>query len=529
MLAQLMRLHLMSPNVLITTTTGPPPATESAWNLRRWGLLAVLCLVLFLDGLDVSMVGVALPAIGDALGLSTTSLQWIVSGYVLGYGGLLLLGGRTADLLGRRRVFLVALAAFAIASLLGGMVDSGPLLIATRFVKGVSAAFTAPTGLSIITTNFAEGPVRNRALSIYTVFGASGFSSGLVFGGLMAGLGWRWTFLFSAPIALVALAAGLALIPRDRPADKQGHDVLGAALLTGGMMLLVYSLVAAPESGWGSPSTIGLLSAAIVALALFVVLERRIAHPLVRLGILRSGPVARANLALVTMMGTYLSFQFVLTLFLQSVLGWSPLKMALALLPAGLLVVGSAPFSSRLIARFGTARMIAASLASLSLAYLLFLGADSSPDYVTQILPSVLLIGAGFGLGFSAINVQATTGIDDTEQGLAAGLVQTSGQVGAALMLAVTTALITAGGPTGDAGSAAPAQALAAFRPGLLLVTAVALGGLVIVMLPAIRGLRATVLERRAGATPTAQDWAEPAPVEELVAAAAATTAAQER
>jgi MFS family permease len=483
----------MSPFVTITATTAPPAtAVDSTWSLRRWGLLAVLCLVLFLDGLDVSMVGVALPAIGDALGLSTSSLQWIVSGYVLGYGGLLLLGGRTADLLGRRRVFLLALAAFAIASVLGGLVDSGPLLIATRFVKGISAAFTAPTGLSIITTSFAEGPVRNRALSIYTVFGASGFSSGLVFGGLMAGLGWRWTFLFSAPIAVVALIGGLALIPRDRPVGRQGHDILGAALLTGGMMLLVYTLVAAPDAGWGSPSTIGMLAAALAALALFVAVERRTAHPLVRLGILRSGAIARANVALVTMMGSYISFQFVLTLFLQSALGWSPLKMALALLPAGVLVVASAPFSGRLIDRFGTARMIGAALASLSLGYLLFLRADASPDYVTSILPSVLLIGAGFGLGFSAINVQATTGVDDDEQGLAAGLVQTSGQVGAALVLAVTTALITS-----DAGPAAgtPAQALDAFRPGLILVAAIAVAGLVVVLQPAWRSMRAPRLQ----------------------------------
>ena len=496
-----------------STDTVSSSTHDPAWSPRRWGLLAVLCLVLFLDGLDVSMVGVALPAIGEALDLSTSSLQWIVSGYVLGYGGLLLLGGRTADLLGRRRVFLIALAAFAVASILGGLVDSGPLLIASRFVKGVSAAFTAPTGLSIITTSFAEGRVRNRALSIYTVFGASGFSSGLVFGGLMAGLGWRWTFLFSAPIALVALIGGLALIPRDRPVAKQGHDVLGAALLTGGMMLLVYALVAAPDSGWGSLSTIARLTAAVAALALFVVVERRTAHPLVRLGILRSGAIARANVALVTMMGSYISFQFVLTLFLQSTLGWSPLKMALALLPAGLLVVASAPFSSRLITRFGTARMIAASLASLSLGYLLFLRADASPDYVTSILPSVLLIGAGFGLGFSAINVQATTGVEDAEQGLAAGLVQTSGQIGAALVLAVTTALVTSGGGGGD-GSAA--QALAAFRPGLVLVAAVALAGLVIVLLPAIRGVRAAGARRQPETTHESAGWDEPVTVDEL-------------
>src|SRR6186997_3259900 len=188
------------------------------WTPQLWAILIVLGGALCLDALDVSMIGVALPSIRTALGLSTASLQWIVSGYVLGYGGLLLLGGRAADLLGRRRVFLVALAVFALASLAGGLVSSGPLLILTRFVKGLAAAFTAPTGLSLITTNFAEGPARNKALSIYTVFGAGGYSSGLLFGGLMTGVGWRWTFLLPVPIALAALAAAIALLPRDRPA-----------------------------------------------------------------------------------------------------------------------------------------------------------------------------------------------------------------------------------------------------------------------------------------------------------------------
>ena len=222
------------------------------WPLRLWGLLITLCLVLFLDGLDVSMVGVALPSIGTDLNLSRSTLQWLISGYILGYGGLLLLGGRTADLVGRRKVFLVGVAIFAIASLAGGIVDSGALLIATRIVKGVAAAFTAPTGLSIITTTFAEGKARNRALSIYTVFGASGFSFGLVFGGLMAGIDWRYTFLLPVPIAVLAFIAGYLLIPRDKPSEDGGYDVIGAALLTASMLLLVFTVVTAPDVGWAS-------------------------------------------------------------------------------------------------------------------------------------------------------------------------------------------------------------------------------------------------------------------------------------
>src|SRR5437870_2980636 len=204
------------------------------------------------------MIGVALPSIRSDLHLSTSSLQWVVSGYVLGYGGLLLLGGRAADLLGRRRVFLVALGAFTVASLLGGLTSDGTLLVLTRFLKGASAAFTAPAGLSIITTRFAEGPERNRALSIYTATGASGFSFGLVFGGLLTELGWRWTFLLPVPIALGLLAAAPRLLPRERTQAlaRRSFDLPGAATLTAGMLLLVHTIVDAPDRGWGSAGSV---------------------------------------------------------------------------------------------------------------------------------------------------------------------------------------------------------------------------------------------------------------------------------
>lgn len=238
------------------------PSHDGRWDARLWAALTVLCAVVFLDALDVSMVGVALPSIQADLGLSTSSLQWVVSGYVLGYGGLLLLGGRTADLLGRRRVFLVALALFAVASLLGGLVNDGTLLIAARFVKGISAAFTAPAALSIITTTFAEGPARNRALSIFTASGASGFSLGLVISGFLTELGWRWTFLMPVPVAIIALVAALKFLPRQREEKAEGgHDLIGAATITASMLLLVFGVVEAPSAGWGSVRTIATLGA----------------------------------------------------------------------------------------------------------------------------------------------------------------------------------------------------------------------------------------------------------------------------
>jgi MFS family permease len=449
-------------------------------------LLLVLCTVLALDGLDVSMVGVALPSIGQELNLGTDSLQWIVSAYVLGYGSLLLLGGRLADLLGRRRIFLIALTVFALASLLGGLVDDPTLLIATRFIKGLAAAFTAPTGFSIITTNFAEGRERNRALSIFSTFGASGFSLGLVVGGLMTSVSWRWTFLVSVPIAVAVVLLGLKFIPKDNPADQEqdsGHDVWGAVTLALGMLGLVYTLVSAPERGWGSVATIAGFAISAAILAAFAVIEKRVPHPLIRFSILKEGWVARANLSAVGLFGSYLSFQFIVTMYLQSVLHWSPLSMALALLPAGLLVVGTAPFADKFIDRFGAPRLIVVGLAALTLGYILFLRVGTTPDYAVDILPSILLLGVGFALAFPSINVQATAGIRNTEQGLAAGLIQTSTQVGAALVLAVTTAVIS-----GHAGAdATAAQMLAQYRPGLILSGVVAIAALVVAASPARR------------------------------------------
>ncbi|MFG1998686.1 MFS transporter [Spirillospora sp. NPDC048911] len=467
------------------TTTAQATATatepgEQRWTPRLWGVLAVLCAVLFLDGLDVSMVGVALPSIGSELGLSTTSLQWIVNGYVLGYGGLLLLGGRTADLLGRRQIFLIALAVFALASLIGGLVDNGTLLIVTRFVKGLAAAFTAPTALSILTTTFHEGPARNRALSVFSVFGASGYSSGLILGGLLTSFGWRWTFLTPVPLAVLALVAGYFLIPRDKRAEEGGHDLVGAVTLTAGMLLAVYTVVSAPERGWLDPVTIGSVALAAALLGAFFYTEKKVAHPLIRLGILKVGTIVRANLSVVALMGSYLSFQFMMTLYLQDVLHWSPLKMAMALLPAGLLVAFGSPFMGRLIDRYGTSPLILTAMTSMSLGYVWFLTtAGSAPHYAFTVLPTMLLLGGGFAFGFSSIMAQATEGIDDSEQGLASGLVQTAMQVGAALVLAVVTALLASGSEGGNDFNQ--------FHPGINLVTGVALAGLLFNLVPLIR------------------------------------------
>ncbi|MEU6351327.1 MFS transporter [Streptomyces sp. NPDC047072] len=485
------------------------PGSEARWTPRLWGTLLVLCAAMFLDALDVSMVGVALPSIGSDLGLSTSTLQWIVSGYILGYGGLLLLGGRTADLLGRRQVFLVALGVFAVASLLGGLVDSGPLLIASRFIKGLSAAFTAPAGLSIITTTFAEGPLRNRALSIYTTCAATGFSMGLVLSGLLTEASWRLTMLLPAPIALIALLAGLKLLPRsEREKDHNGYDIPGAILGTASMLLLVFTVVQAPESGWASARTLLSFLAVAALLTVFVVVERRSPGPLIRLGVLRSGNQIRAQLGALAFFGSYVGFQFLTTLYMQSLLGWSALHTALAFLPAGALVAVSSTKVGSIVDRFGTQRLIAVGFGLMVVGYGLFLRINLDPAYATVVLPSMLLIGAACALVFPSLNIQATNGVEDHEQGMVSGLLNTSVQVGGAIFLAVVTAVVTAGAPE----HATPQAVLDSYRPGLVVVTGIALAGLLIT-LPGLRGRRGEPQRSVVVAKSTSLEEAERVPV----------------
>ncbi len=456
-------------------------------DARAWGALLVLCGALFLDGLDVSMVGVALPSIRADLGLSTASLQWIVSAYVLGFGGLLLLGGRAADLLGRRRVFFWGLVVFLVASALGGVVSDGPLLIATRFVKGVAAAFTAPAGLSIITTTFAEGPARNRALAIYSATGASGWSLGLVFGGLLTEIGWRFTFFLPVPNALGLLLAAPRLLGRDEASERRWRgvrefDLAGAVTLTASTLLFVYTVVSAPEQGWGSPRTLLSFAAVVALMATFVGIERRSSSPLLRLGILRSAPLRRANLAAMALIGGWFGVQFIATLYMQQVRDWSPLETALAFLPGGLIVAFGAPHAGKIATRFGTTKPIAAGMVAFLSSYLLFIGIDVDSPYATAILPTIVLAGLGFMLAYGPLNMAATNGVADHEQGLASGLVNTSFQVGGALALAVVTAVMGAASSGSDAAPGSAAAQIDGFEAGLLVSVAVASLGLAVTL-----------------------------------------------
>jgi MFS family permease len=456
----------------VTNSQSVDPAKLSR---RAWGALLVLCGALFLDALDVSMIGVALPSIRTDLHMSTSSLQWVVSAYVLGYGGFLLLGGRAADLLGRRRVFLIALGVFVVASALGGFASDPTLLIATRFVKGLSAAFTAPAGLSIITTTFAEGPARNKALSIYTATGATGFSLGLVFGGLLTEVSWRLAFLMPAPVALVALVAGLRLVPHsERPARHlRKFDLAGAVTLTAGMLLLVYTLVEAPTAGWGSPRTLVSFASVAAILAAFVRREQRTAAPLIRLGIFRTSTLVRANLGAMAL-AAWIGFQFIATLYMQQLRGWSSLETGFAIFPAGALVALLSPRIAPLIGRFGVTRLVVSGLSSIVLAYVLFIPIGLDSSYAFGMLPTFLLAGLGFGLAFGPLNIAATNGVAPEEQGLAGGLVNTSFQLGAALVLAMVTAVANANTTGGS-----PQDILAGYHAALFVAVGVALLGVV--------------------------------------------------
>jgi MFS family permease len=418
------------------------PATGKLHG-RALALLAVLCAAFFLDALDVSMVNVTLPSIERGLHLSTSSLQWVVSGYVLGFGGFLLIGGRAADLFGRRRIFLIALTVFVVASAVGGVASAGALLITSRFVKGVAAGFTAPAGLSIITTSFPEGAPRNRALAAYTATGSAGFTFGLVAGGLLTQVSWRLVFFVPASIAALTVVAGSRLVPGDDGGrgGKQRLDLPGAISATTAMLLLVYTLTEAPQHGWGSARTLISLLASGILLVAFVLIEQRQPAPLVPLRLLRSASRLRAYAAGMAFVGGWAAAQFIATLYLQDTRGWTALETAAAFWPCGVLGLFIAPRLEGLIRRFGLQVVLAAGLTLAVATYALMLPIGMTTHYWIGLFPSFALIGIAFGLTFSAVNISATNGVEEHEQGIASGMLQTAIQFGTALLVAIATAV----------------------------------------------------------------------------------------
>ncbi|MEN3535947.1 MFS transporter [Microbispora sp. ZYX-F-249] len=459
---------------------------------RARGVLLVLCGAIFLEGIDVAMLNVALPSIRADLGLSTGMLSGVVSAYVLGYGGFMLLGGRAADLLGHRRMFLLWLAVFLVFSGLGGLATQGWMLLAARFVTGIAAAFMAPAGLALVTSNFPEGPVRTRALGVYAGTAAGGFSLGLVAGGVLTAFGWRWVFFAPVVLSALILAAALVLV-RDTGGGRPsgGFDLPGAFAVTAAMLLLAYGVVRLEHPGDGPGLTAGANAAGLVMLVLFVAIERRSSSPLVRLGILRSAPLVRVNAAALLFLFAFAGFQFLVTLYLQELRGWNTMQTGLAMLVIGIDTVLAPTLTPRLVNRFGNTRVLFGGVVLAAVAYALFLPVGMDWTY-TAMLPALLLLGLSFSLAYGPLTMAATEGVDEDEHGLAGGLLYTAMQFGTALGLSAVTAVGVAArsGPDG-------------LRTALVVpLVAAALGAIIVAF-----GLRAP-----GGAAASAQDAAaEPA------------------
>jgi EmrB/QacA subfamily drug resistance transporter len=413
----------------------------STANRSRWLALALLGTTFFMVILDGTIVYVALPSIQDALGFSSTGLQWVMSAYLLSFGGLLLLGGRAADLLGRRRVFMAGVVLFGGSSLVCGLAWSGSALIAARAVQGVSAAVMAPTALSLLMTVFAEGPERNKALGIWGGIGGVGATAGLLIGGpVTAVFGWEGVFFINIPVALVVLALSPRLLPESRDESCAGcFDLAGAITVTGALVLLIYAVAHAPEAGWTSAQTIGLLFAVAIVLALFVVIEARSPGPLVPLGIFRSRPLVGGNLVLLTAGMSVDGMLLIVTVYAQDVLGYSTLQFGLMTAVMTVMSVVGAYSAQVIVTRAGPRRVGGTGMVLVAAGCLLLTQVSAHGSYGRNLLVGLLVFGLGLGGAFVASQIAALTGVSERDSGLAAGLVDSSFNIGGALGVAILT------------------------------------------------------------------------------------------
>jgi EmrB/QacA subfamily drug resistance transporter len=445
-----------------TVRADEAPEASSLSSRRGIAILLLLSLVQFMDVLDASILNIALPSIERDLDFSQQSLQWVVNGYILTYGGFLLLGGRVADLLGRRRILVIGLLVFAGSSLLGGLAQSGSLLVGARFAQGLGAAMLSPAALSSLTTIFRTDRDRHTALGVWAAVSGLGGAAGVLFGGLLTeGPGWRWVLFVNVPFSAIALVGAFLLLkPERKSAPLASFDALGAVLVTGGMLLLVYALVKAPDIGWGAAQTIAELAGAAVMLAGFVVNELRVRNPLVPLSILRIKGVAAADATQMVVLAGFLPMFFFLTLYMQTVLHYSPIQTGIAYLPLTGGFIIAASISSQLFARIGTKPVVLVGIVigAGGLYWLSRVPVDGS--YVTDILPGLLVSSIGLGGVFTGLTTAANAGVGEDKAGLAAGLLNTGQQLGGALGLAILSALATARTSSLlDAGQASAAHA----------------------------------------------------------------------
>jgi EmrB/QacA subfamily drug resistance transporter len=456
---------------------------EASTGRTKWLALALLALTQFVIVLDASIVNVALPSIGRALEFSQDDLSWVVNAYTLTFGGFLLLGGRLADLLGRRRVFIAGLVLFSVASLAGGLAQSDVWLVAARAVQGLGAAIISPAALSLVTTMFAEGAERNRALGVWGAVAGSGGAAGVLLGGVLTEYaGWEWVLFVNVPIGLAVAALAPRLLPESRDTGRERvFDAAGALTVTAGLALLVYTLVDANDAGWASTQTLGLGAVALVLLAAFVLIERRTSHPLMPFSIFRLRTLRGADVVGLLIGMSLFAMFFFLSLYMQQVLGYDALDAGLAYLPLALNIIVSAGVASNLVTRIGFKPTLIAGLVLIAVGLVWFAQVSPGGDYVGDILFPSIVTAWGLGLAFVPVTIAAVTGTKPEEAGLASGLINTAQQVGGALGLAVLAAV--ANSRTDDAvasGVRDPAVALtegfqAAFLAGAALALLAAL------------------------------------------------------
>jgi EmrB/QacA subfamily drug resistance transporter len=428
---------------------------------HKWLALALLATVQFMVVLDIAIVNVALPSIQVDLGFSQENLQWVISAYALLFGGFLLLGGRAADLLGRRRLFVAGLVVFTAASLLSGLAWSDEVLILTRALQGFGAAIITPAALSILMTTFSEGRERNAALGVWGAVGAFGAVAGVLLGGVLTDwLSWEWIFYINVPVGLAALALTPLLLMESRDAHVKSFDVPGAVLVTGGLTTLVYAITQANDYGWSSVETIGLFAAAGVLLAGFIGWESRAPEPLMPFSIFRIRTVSAANIAGLILGTVTFSMFLMLTLYMQQVLAYSPMKTGVAYLAvAGTAIVWST-VAAQLVNRVGVKPTIAAGMTLLAVGLAYFTQVSVGGSYATDLLPGFLIIAAGLGFSFVPISIAALAGVQPSEAGLASGLFNTSQQIGGALGIAALSTIATTTTSDGVAAGTPAPQAL---------------------------------------------------------------------
>jgi EmrB/QacA subfamily drug resistance transporter len=408
-----------------------------------WLVLVLVCMAQFMVILDATIVNVALPSIQTDLDMSDADLQWVVNAYTLVFGGFLLLGGRAGDLVGRKRVFLVGVVIFTVASLLNGLAPSAEALILFRGLQGLGAALIAPAALSIITTTFEEGAERTKAMGVWAAIAVGGGAVGLVLGGVLTTtLSWPWIFFVNVPVGIVVFIASLRYVPESK--DEHAHksfDLAGAITVTAGLLVLVYGIVKAQENGWTSLRTGGYFAAAILLLAAFVLIERRSAEPLVRLSIFRVRTVRAANVVMFLVAAGLFAMFYFNTLYLQRVLGYTALEAGLAFLPFTAGIIIGAGLSQSLVPRLGAREVPLIGMPMAIVGLLLFMRLEPDGSYLTDLLPGIMLASIGMGLTFVPITLIATSGIPGDDAGLASGLYNTSQQIGGALGLAVLATL----------------------------------------------------------------------------------------